>query len=348
MENGVTNRSDMWDKVSAADRARCFDRNDGEFWMELEDFCYYFNMVSICCENPNFIDGDISCQWKCMIYDGKWVAGRSAGGSASNDTFWMNPQYRIKVDKINTDEKEDKNILLSLMQKPHQHYRNDMRFHAIGLTMYKTPEGRLGSSFFRNNWPLNQRHMYMEDREQTELLSLQPGEYVIIPATIRPFKTADFILSVYTKTDADIHPIDGDDDHIDEHNITPKPTDKDTTAEKDKKPVDTRNDNISNIFKRYADQNGELNYRQLQKLLNDNFPHGTWDGFDLDTCKSMIAIMDTDHRKQMKFSEFSNLWIKIEEFKKVFHQADTSRNGTLSSFELQNAIVQELTWTIPW
>lgn len=51
--------------------------------MELEDFCHYFMIVSICCENPNFIDGDLTCQWKCMIYDGSWVAGRSAGGNVS-------------------------------------------------------------------------------------------------------------------------------------------------------------------------------------------------------------------------------------------------------------------------
>lgn len=51
--------------------------------MELEDFCHYFMIVSICCENPNFIDGDLTCQWKCMVYDGSWVAGRSAGGNVS-------------------------------------------------------------------------------------------------------------------------------------------------------------------------------------------------------------------------------------------------------------------------
>ena len=52
--------------------------------MELEDFCHYFIMLSICCENPNFMDGDLTCQWKCMIYDGSWVAGTSAGGNINN------------------------------------------------------------------------------------------------------------------------------------------------------------------------------------------------------------------------------------------------------------------------
>ncbi|XP_076025017.1 calpain-1 catalytic subunit-like [Genypterus blacodes] len=352
-----SDKSTMWDGVSAVDRAKCFERNNGEFWMELEDFCYYFNLFSICCDNPNFMDGDLSCQWKCMVYDGKWLAGRSAGGSNTNDTFWMNPQYRIKVDKINQNEKEDKNILLSLMQRPQQRHRNQSRFHAIAVSVYLLPEGtregRVGSNFFKTNWPMMQRTMYREEREVIKQLSLQPGEYLIVPSTIRPNKTADFVLSIYTKTDAKICVVDGDADCMEEHNVTDMDTDKDKwaanknkwtndkekwTADKDKKPIDLRDEKIHDMFKRYADQSGELNYRQLQKLLNNNFLNGTSEGFDLQTCRSMIAIMDTDHRRQMTFTEFSNLWNKIEEFKKVFHASDLTRNGILSNYEVQMAI----------
>lgn len=145
--------------------------------MELKDFCHYFNMVSICCENPNFIDGDLTCQWQCMVYDGSWVSGSTAGGSYSNcefifltftcnnkkktsvepketkkhnshlhfscsslpaATFSTNPQYRIQVKIINKEEKEDKNILLSLMQKPQQgEKRKERRSHPIGLSVVK-------------------------------------------------------------------------------------------------------------------------------------------------------------------------------------------------------------------
>lgn len=153
--------------------------------MELEDFCENFNDLFICCENPNFIDGDLTCQWQCMTYDGSWVAGRSAGGNASYRepnyfTFnynckdkmffflsWMqrqkpphclwsvtwqccfscfsspvasfetNPQYRIQVTKIDRDEKEDKNVLLSLMQKPQQQHRKGQTSYPIAVTVYK-------------------------------------------------------------------------------------------------------------------------------------------------------------------------------------------------------------------
>ncbi|KAM4620394.1 calpain-8-like [Polymixia lowei] len=273
-----SDKSGLWERVSAEDRAKCVKRNDGEFWMELEDYCYYFNMMSICCDNPNFIDGDLTCQWKCMIYDGKWTTGRTAGGNINEDTFPNNPQFRIKVKQIDGKEKDDKNILLSLMQMPAQRYRNKTRFNPIGLTVYQTPQKRLGTSFFRTNRPVKQQQTYTYERELIEQHSLQPGEYVIVPSTMKPNKPANFVLTVFSKAnnDMDVHSDDDDhdDDHAHEHNVTPKPTDQDG----DKHPKHA-------MFERYADQNRELSDRQLQKLLNDNFPHG------LDADPNMVMLL---------------------------------------------------------
>ncbi|XP_029375094.1 calpain-2 catalytic subunit-like [Echeneis naucrates] len=342
-----SDKSDVWERVRQEDREKCFDRDDGEFWMALEDFCHYFNMVSICCENPNFIDGDLNCQWQVMIYDGSWVAGASAGGNLSYSTFATNPQYRIQVSIIDRKEQDDKNILLSLMQKPQHDNRKQRRSHPIGLTVFKVPagtrKGRLGSSFFNRNRPLKSRQMYSYNRDVIEMHSLEPGEYVVVPSTVRPNMSAEFVLSVFTKSEVKISPHDhadddDDDDHHDDHDdqedeklilpeIPTEPTEEDT----DRDPTRT-------LFNRYADQNGQLSPTQLQRLLNDNFPHGTRYGFGLDTCRSMSAMVDTDLRMTMTFSEFSVLWKKINEFKKIFHRADLNENGTLSDYELERAI----------
>uniref|UniRef100_A0A665WLR4 Calpain catalytic domain-containing protein n=1 Tax=Echeneis naucrates TaxID=173247 RepID=A0A665WLR4_ECHNA len=197
-----SDKSDVWERVRQEDREKCFDRDDGEFWMALEDFCHYFNMVSICCENPNFIDGDLNCQWQVMIYDGSWVAGASAGGNLSyceSTTFATNPQYRIQVSIIDRKEQDDKNILLSLMQKPQHDNRKQRRSHPIGLTVFK---GRLGSSFFNRNRPLKSRQMYSYNRDVIEMHSLEPGEYVVVPSTVRPNMSAEFVLSVFTKSES--------------------------------------------------------------------------------------------------------------------------------------------------
>uniref|UniRef100_A0A3P8TKF7 Calpain catalytic domain-containing protein n=1 Tax=Amphiprion percula TaxID=161767 RepID=A0A3P8TKF7_AMPPE len=188
-----SDKSDLWDRVRPEDREKCADREDGEFWMKLEDFCYYFSMASISCENPNFLDGDLDVQWQCMIYDGKWVAGRSAGGNVNNcepsSFFYFQQSFQGKC--------SDKNILLSLMQKPQQEYRKKIRY-------FPTPAGRLGSSFFRRNRPIKRSQQYSSERELIELHSLEPGEYVIIPSTMKAYTPGEFVLSVFTKSDAKI------------------------------------------------------------------------------------------------------------------------------------------------
>uniref|UniRef100_A0A3P8NU39 Calpain catalytic domain-containing protein n=1 Tax=Astatotilapia calliptera TaxID=8154 RepID=A0A3P8NU39_ASTCA len=200
-----SDKSDLWDKVSPEVKKKCFNHDDGEFWMQMEDFCSYFAYVSICCETPNFLDGDLKCQWNCMIYDGSWVAGKSAGGNVKHSTFATNPQYRIQVTVIDKKEPGDKNIVLSLMQKPQQGNRNEIRLHRTRLTIYKIPSGtpkrRLQQDFFQRNSPVKAEKTYRSERDHIELHSLEPGEYVIIPSTKEPNITADFALAVYTKTD---------------------------------------------------------------------------------------------------------------------------------------------------
>ncbi|XP_041808704.1 calpain-1 catalytic subunit-like [Chelmon rostratus] len=342
-----SDKSDLWNRVSPGDREKCFDRNDGEFWMELEDFCHHFEMLFICCESPNFIDGDLTCQWKCMIYDGSWVAGRSAGGNVTYSTFAINPQYRIRVTKIDKEEEGDKNVLLSLMQKPQQQNRKHTRPYPIGLTLFQvpagTPAGRLGASFFHGNRPLKQIQSYTDERDLIEHHSLQPGEYLIVPSTIKPYMSADFVLTVYTKAETKISPHDGhEDDHHDHEKETlperPADEDDDKDDDEDDDKETTGKDPIHVTFSHYADQYGELSGRQLQRLLNDNFPHGSWNGFGLDTCRSMIALVDTDQRMTMTFSEFSTLWKKINEYKKLFHRSDLNQSGSLSDYELKRAI----------
>ncbi|XP_035522743.1 calpain-2 catalytic subunit-like [Morone saxatilis] len=322
-----SDKSDLWQKVRPEDREKCSVRNDGEFWMELEDFYNYFVMLSICCENPNFLDGDFTCQWKCMIYDGSWVAGRSAGGNVNKSSFATNPQYRIQVTIIDEKEQGDKNILLSLMQKPLQQNRKSISSYPIGLTIFKvppgSPRGRLPADFFRTNRPVKDAS-YTNQRDLIENHSMEPGEYVIVPSTIKPNMSAEFVLTVYSKSDAKITPHDGHDD--DDDDVLPE-----VPTEKEKDPMHA-------LLNHYADQNGELNARQLQKLLNENFPHGTRYGFALDNCSSMMALVDTDRRMTMSFSEFSTLWEKMNEYKKLFHRTDLNQKGSLSDYELKRAI----------
>lgn len=191
------------------------------------------------------------------------------------DTFVKNPQYRIEVAELDNWKKGEKNILISLMQKPNLSNRNRNQLYPIGMTLYKvsdahfsilstthvshkvgnpsmissffpplpftasttgetvnpnspdwhcskhnwlwvviqshwntsshqTPEGRLRSLFFRRNQPIKGNQDYSFKRDLIEYHSLEPGQYVVIPSTMQPYMSADFVLTVYCKAEAKI------------------------------------------------------------------------------------------------------------------------------------------------
>uniref|UniRef100_A0AAQ5X1P9 Calpain catalytic domain-containing protein n=1 Tax=Amphiprion ocellaris TaxID=80972 RepID=A0AAQ5X1P9_AMPOC len=202
-----SDQSPLWQTVSPQDRELCLSvRDDGEFWMTLQDFCRFYSDLDICCLCPDFLDGS-SCHWKTSFYEGRWVAGTTAGGCMNNrDSFWTNPQYRVKIDKLSSECGEfqgEKNMLVSLMQKPDKRNRRLVQNLHIGFSVfeYRAHRGKFPASFFERNRPVAQTKTYMNAREAMEFVTLKPGEYLIVPSTFNPNETASFILTILSKAE---------------------------------------------------------------------------------------------------------------------------------------------------
>ncbi|KAK7925733.1 hypothetical protein WMY93_008043 [Mugilogobius chulae] len=344
-----SDNSYLWDQVSREDRAKCVKDDNGEFWMELEDFCNNFTCLSICCENPNFMDGDLGCQWQLTTHEGVFD---KAGGSIHYTTFHTNPQFRIQVDIRNEEEELDMNCFVSLMQKPSERNRTKARYILVALNLFKIPPGtkpgRLDRAFFRNNRPIGQE-VFAEEREITNWYSLSPGEYVIIPSTMLQYMRAEFVLSIYTKTHMKIQPFEGEDEDEDDHDHDNNHN-RDHNGDTDEKvngednlilpeiPVVNEKTDTTEIFEQYADWRGELNARKLQRLLNDQLARGIKGGFSRSTCMDFILQMNTDHKmRMMNFDEFSVLWEKLKKYKQIFLDADINHNGVLDKSEVNRA-----------
>lgn len=56
--------------------------------MALEDFCELYSDLDICSLCPSFLDGEAPCDWKTSSYEGRWVAGVTAGGCMNNNGTW--------------------------------------------------------------------------------------------------------------------------------------------------------------------------------------------------------------------------------------------------------------------
>ncbi|XP_027139827.1 calpain-3b isoform X3 [Larimichthys crocea] len=62
------------------------------------------------------------------------------------------------------------------------------------------------------------------------------------------------------------------------------------------------------------------------------------EGFSLETCRSMIALMDTDGTGKLNLQEFKHLWKKIKAWQVIFKQYDKNKSCSISSFEMRNAV----------
>ncbi|XP_033991122.1 calpain-1 catalytic subunit-like [Trematomus bernacchii] len=337
-----SDKSPLWQTVSPQEREMFLSVADnGEFWMTLEDFCRFYSDLDICCLCPDFLDGNTSCHWKTSFYEGRWVAGTTAGGCMNNlDLFWTNPQYRVKIDEVLSEcsgKQGEKNMLVSLMQKPDKRNRRLVQSLHIGFSVfevteeYKSLKGKFPASFFNKNRPVYQTKTYANAREVMGFLMLKPGEYLIVPSTFNPNETASFILTILSKSETHVHENSDGHDHEQEE-----------AMEEDKGTENEENDEKKKIFfRQYSDKYEEVDAEQLQRLLNENILKGDMKsgGFSIDACRSMVALMDTSVTGKLNGEEFIRLWKRVVTYKDIFFRTDVSKTGTLLLSELRNAVM---------
>lgn len=329
-----SDKSPLWNTVSPEDRERCLAvDDDGEFWMTMADLCKNYVDLDICCLSTEVLDRN-SSTWKTSIYEGRWVAGTTAGGCFNNrDSFWTNPQYRVKIYNDDKENSNEKNVLVSLMQKPDKRNRRMVKNLHIGFSIFElteqdqTMKGKFPASFFSTSAPVAQSKTFMNARDVMEFLALKTGEYLIVPSAYKPNETASFILTIISKKESHGYESSG---HY--HGRTEKV--KGVKNEKE-------DENRKSLFRQYSDVNEEVDAEQLLRLLNENILKGDLKngGFTIDACRSMVALMDTSITGKLNTEEFIRLWNKVTIFKDIFFRTDVTRTGTLSLSELRNAIV---------
>ncbi|CAL9686263.1 unnamed protein product [Knipowitschia caucasica] len=340
-----SDRSPLWQTVSHEDRELCLAVvDDGEFWMTLEDFYKFYSDLDICCMFPDFLDGSSTCHWKKSFYEGRWVAGITAGGCMNNmESFWTNPQYRVKIDQLYKkceSSQGDRNMLVSLMQKPDKRNRRLVQNLHIGFSIFAVPDeyaavqGKFPAEFFRTNKAVAHTKAYMNAREVMEFVALMPGEYLIVPSTFNPNETASFLITIISKSETHVHESSSRNNY---HYV-----------EVEKHPENGTNgtneaneDNKRKLFRQFSDKYEEVDAEQLKMLLNENILKGDLKsgGFSVDACRSMVALMDSSITGRLNGEEFVRLWGKVTMFKDIFYRTDVSRTGTLSMNELRNAIM---------
>ncbi|XP_013920474.1 PREDICTED: calpain-3 isoform X2 [Thamnophis sirtalis] len=345
--NGAwSDSSDEWNDIDNAEKVRLQHKiaEDGEFWISFQDFLRYFTKLEICNLTPDTLEADKLYTWTVSVTEGQWVRGSTAGGCRNYpDTFWTNPQYRLKLLEEDDDPEDSEVIcsfLVALMQKNRRKERKlGANLLTIGFAIYEVPKEMQGDKkhlqkdFFLYNASKVKCKSYINMREITERFRLPPKEYVIIPSTYEPHQEGEFILRVFSEKRSLSEEVEN---KIEAGNISRpvcQPGASGTDAEEDKQ--------FKNIFRQIAGDDMEISADELRNVLNNVLKkHKSLktEGFALESCRSMIALMDTDGSGKINLDEFRHLWTKIKSWQKIFKCYDTDHSGTINSYEMRNAV----------
>ncbi|CAG8513647.1 10540_t:CDS:2 [Ambispora leptoticha] len=183
-----------WKNVNEAERKKLALKvaDDGEFWMSYDDFIANFSTLTICrhLKVAWYVPGP---KWHTCIFKGQWSKkDNTAGGCINNtDTFHQNPQYAFTLTKPTK-------IIAALMQQDIRDHRLEgIENHTIGFICIRVENNRV----YRVHKPLYDvvsRVTYINAREVTSRMVLEPGRYVLIPSTFDAGEEGSFLLRLFS------------------------------------------------------------------------------------------------------------------------------------------------------
>ncbi|XP_067942211.1 calpain-9-like isoform X1 [Watersipora subatra] len=334
-----SDKSREWALISESQREELgltFD-DDGEFWMSYQDFCKYFTTLELCSLGPSSMSADDELaknKWATKQESGQWMRRVNAGGCRNFlDTFWTNPQYHVvTIDPDDDDDDDLCTVIIGLMQKDRRKKREEgLDMLTIGYCIYKLKEpvsGNLDLNFFKYNASFAKSPTFINTREVCGRHKLPPGEYVIVPSTFSPNEEADFLLRIFSEKAADANSVDEDTGYDESKRTVSVP------------PADPAVvDKLRSTFEKISGDDMEVDAYELKDILNAAYGQDfKFDGFSLETCRSMVALMDYDHSGKLGFDEFQALWNSLREWKGVFKKYDADKSGYFNSYELRKAL----------
>ncbi|XP_078517580.1 calpain-1 catalytic subunit-like [Lissotriton helveticus] len=328
-----------WDKLDTNEKKKMdvVSMEDGEFWMSIEDFQKHFQMMDVCHISPESLPGaEATVQpWECAMYEGRWVRGMSSGGSIEQkELYWLNPQFTLNLleqDHNLGDPNQACSFIIALTQK-HQRLRRAASM-CIGIHIFKGDKDRkfLSQRDLCKAAPILSTEGYRNRQEVVIYSCLPQGRYVIIPSCEQAANEGEFLLRVFTEKGNFSRPVDRSSMYVNmSHDPSVVPTSLPSL------------DSCRAIFLQFAGVDEMISAVELHQLLKELMEElGSLqdsEGFDLESCRSLVSLMDSYGFGKLGWEEFQSLWSKICCGTLIFCQFDQSRSGSINCHQLVPAL----------
>uniref|UniRef100_A0A4W3GDN2 Calpain 1, (mu/I) large subunit a n=1 Tax=Callorhinchus milii TaxID=7868 RepID=A0A4W3GDN2_CALMI len=326
--------SSEWDHIGDDERDGMVNKEDGEFWMDFSEFLRQFSRLEICNLSPDALQMEEVRKWHTAVYDGCWRRGSTAGGCRNNPaTFWINPQFKITLSEEDDDPEDEElacSFLCALMQKDRRRFRRQGQdMHTIGFAIYEVrviyhgcQNVHLKKDFFLTHGSCARSETFINLREVSSLSG--PFPLPRCPPTARPqllcvslsLSLSNLSLFLISLSNHSLLQPEMSEDDVDE--------------------------NFKNMFRQLAGECWEClscGGWRLVIALTVNTDHDLkTDGFCLDSCRTMVNLMDKDGSARLGILEFQVLWNKIRKWLGIFRQFDLDKSGTMSTYEMRLAL----------
>uniref|UniRef100_A0A674BGL1 Calpain 1, (mu/I) large subunit a n=1 Tax=Salmo trutta TaxID=8032 RepID=A0A674BGL1_SALTR len=298
-----SDNSSEWDELDPTEKEDLhLQMEDGEFWMSFQEFLRQFSRLEICNLTADALSEDGLSHWNTIKFHGMWRRGSTAGGCRNHpNTFWINPQYKITLLEEDDDPEDDEvacSFLVALMQKDRRRYRGQ------GQDMHT-----IGFAIY-------------EVRDKgCQNVHLKKDFFLNHSSCAR---SETFINLREVSNRLRLPP--------GEYLIVPSTFESGKEADFvlrvfTEKQSETDEDDVDDSFKSmFAQLAGEVD-KDLKT-----------DGFSMESCRTMVNLMDKDGSAHLGLIEFQLLWNKIRKWLVIYREYDMDKSGSMSSYEMRLAV----------
>ncbi|XP_020030540.2 calpain-10 isoform X2 [Castor canadensis] len=201
-----------WKQVEPAEQSELLSQlQEGEFWVEEEEFLREFDEVTI--GYPVTQAGHLQSLYteKVLCHEralpGAWVVGQSAGGCRNNSCFPCNPKFWLRLS-------EPSEVYMAVLQRPRRRAVGQARalvghspapvnllgkdYQAVGLHIWKVEKRRVSLPRVLSAPPVAGTTCHAYDREVHLHCELSPGYYLAVPSTFLKDVPGQFLLRVFS------------------------------------------------------------------------------------------------------------------------------------------------------